>query len=128
MGRYDKFDAHMTLSDLSSHDILDTRQLQDVIDDIESIDEEERDDDQKATLKALEELSDDIGEWLHGNTLIRESYFQEYAEQTADDIGAIDRNATWPCNCIDWERAAAELQQDYSSCEIDGTTFYYRDC
>jgi hypothetical protein len=38
----------------------------------------------------------------------------EWAEQMAEDIGAIDRNATWPKNHIDWEAAAQELlQSDY---------------
>jgi hypothetical protein len=44
----------------------------------------------------------------------------------ADDIGAIDRNASWPTNWIDWEKAALELRVDYSSVEIDGKTYWYR--
>jgi hypothetical protein len=65
------------------------------------------------------------GDWYPG-TLIRDSYFQDYAEQLADDIGAINANASWPNNCIDWERATRELQMDYSSVEIDGETYWYR--
>lgn len=65
------------------------------------------------------------GDW-YPITLIRDSYFRDYAEELADDIGAIDSNATWPCNCIDWERAALELQVDYSTVEYDGVTYWYR--
>lgn len=52
--------------------------------------------------------------------------FEEYAQELAEDIGAIDRNSVWPNNCIDWEKAADELQYDYSSVDIDGKTYYFR--
>lgn len=65
-------------------------------------------------------------DWGHGATLIRDSYFQDYAEEFASDIGAINADATWPNNCIDWERAARELRSDYSSVEFDGVTYWVR--
>lgn len=34
---------------------------------------------------------------------------EEYAENLADDIGAIDGDAKWPMMYIDWERAARDL-------------------
>ena len=34
-------------------------------------------------------------------------------------------NAKWPYTCVDWERAADELRQDYSSTEFDGKTYLY---
>ena len=78
--------------------------------------------------KQIVELEQEINssEWQHGLELIADSYFEEYAEQLADDIGAIDRNAIWPVNCIDWEKAARELQMDYSSVDFDGETYWYR--
>ena len=39
---------------------------------------------------------------------------QEFAMETADSMGAVDKNANWPMNCIDWEYAAKELMYDYS--------------
>lgn len=42
------------------------------------------------------------------------STMEEFAEQFAYDIGAIDEAARWPHNCIDWERAARELSYDYT--------------
>ena len=83
---------------------------------------------QTTELEVLEALQDEAsgGDWEHGATLIRETYFEEYARQLADDIGAIDANATWPANCIDWERAADELQQDYTSVDYDGEEYLIR--
>ncbi len=65
------------------------------------------------------------GDW-YPVTLIRDSYFKEYAQQLADDIGAIDASAGWPMSCIDWDQAARELQQDYSSVEFGDVTYWYR--
>lgn len=39
---------------------------------------------------------------------------EEFAEDTAEQLGAIDKDAKWPMNCIDWEYAAKELMYDYS--------------
>ena len=78
-------------------------------------------------LRALQGLADEgICSWNDGATLIRDSYFQEFAEGFAEDIGAIDKNVGWPLTCIDWEKAAEELQQDYSSVDYDGVDYWYR--
>lgn len=81
-------------------------------------------------LHALEALQSDAEQyapdWQHGATLIRASFFKEYAQELADDIGAIDADATWPCNCIDWDEAARQLKQDYTEVEFDGVTYYVR--
>lgn len=80
--------------------------------------------------QALRALADEAegyaADWRHGETLIRDSYFEEYARQLAEDIGAIDRNASWPNTCIDWEQAASELQQDYTAVDFDGETYWVR--
>jgi hypothetical protein len=59
-------------------------------------------------------------------TLIRSSYFQDYAQELAEDIGAINRDAAWPNNHIDWESAAEELSNDYGNVEFDGVEYPYR--
>lgn len=76
-------------------------------------------------LRALAEQCEGYGDWHHGETLIRDSYFERYAEQLAEDTG-IDLNQGWPLNCIDWERAARELQMDYTSVDFDGVTYWMR--
>ena len=79
-----------------------------------------------ALLKALQDEGQGYSEWKYGMTLIRDSYFEEYAQQFAEDIGAIKETSEWPCDCIDWERAARELQMDYSAIEFDGVTYWMR--
>ncbi len=39
---------------------------------------------------------------------------EDFAREMADQLGAVDENAQWPMNCIDWEYAAKELMYDYS--------------
>ena len=65
------------------------------------------------------------GDW-YPVQLIAESYFQEYAQDLAEDCGMVDTNASWPMNCIDWEQAALELQMDYIPIIIHGSTYWYR--
>lgn len=65
------------------------------------------------------------GDWYPG-TLIRDTYFEDYARELAEDIGAIDRKASWPNTCIDWEEAAEQLQQDYSGVEVEEIKYWYR--
>ena len=79
-----------------------------------------------AILEALAAEGEGSPDWRYGETLIRDSYFRDYAEQLADDIGAIDRNAGWPCTCIDWDQAARELQMDYTAVDFDGVTYWIR--
>lgn len=47
---------------------------------------------------------------------------EDFAYETAESLGSIDKNAGWPMNCIDWKYAAKELMYDYS--EHDG--YYFR--
>jgi hypothetical protein len=99
--------------------------LQDAISDLEQWDEENGD--ELRSLKALaEEAEGYAADWKYGEALIRDSYFKEYAMQLAEDIGAINGDATWPNNCIDWDQAAKELRMDYTAVEFDGLTYWIR--
>lgn len=40
---------------------------------------------------------------------------EDFARDMAEQTGALDKDAKWPMNCIDWEYAARELMYDYSS-------------
>ena len=77
-------------------------------------------------LKALADEADGCGDWKYGELLIRESYFEAYAQALADDLGYIKPELSWPYNCIDWERAARELQMDYTSVDFDGVAYLIR--
>lgn len=65
------------------------------------------------------------GDW-YPHMLVRDSYFRTYAEELADDMGVIPKDAQWPLTCIDWEQAARELRYDYSGVDIDGVTYWTR--
>lgn len=79
-------------------------------------------------LDDLKDLNDAIQacEDYGGDTLILDEYFIEYAKEYAMDIGAIDDDMHWPCNCIDWEAAAEELRSNFTVVEIGGCTYYMR--
>ena len=84
------------------------------------------DESEQEELTELESLRDEISEWKDGATLVAERDFEEYARQLAEDLGAISEESSWPCNCIDWARAADELKMDYSEVTYQGTTYLYR--
>jgi len=81
-------------------------------------------------LDPIKSLAEDAegysADWNYGEALIRDSYFIEYAQQLAEDIGAIDDNANWPNTCIDWDKAADELQMDYTCVDFDGVDYWIR--
>ena len=113
----------------NTDDILD---VLDIIDAVEEHEEREPNDEQYARLsRLLGELRGEGGDhqWRGGwypGTLIRDSYFIEYAKDLAEDIGGTDVGSDWPYYCIDWKLAARELQVDYSSVEFGGITYWYR--
>jgi len=85
------------------------------------------DEENAAELAALNAfIAQGSDEWEYGEALVRDSYFIAYAQDFAEDIGAIDADAGWPARCIDWERAARELRMDYTSAEFDGVTYWFR--
>ena len=87
------------------------------------------DEDEREELRVLLALQDEASgspDWPHGETLIRDSYFESYAQELAEDIGAYKDSSQWPGNCIDWGQAAEQLQQDYTSVEFDGVTYWIR--
>jgi len=90
----------------------------------------EMDETEAAELVALRALQDEAEgytpDWKYGTTLIRDDYFESYARDLAEDIGAIDRNAAWPLSYIDWPAAADALKQDYTSVDFDGVTYWVR--
>lgn len=65
-------------------------------------------------------------DWKYGVTIIRDTYFEEYAEELANDVCEMPKDLHWPFTCIDWEQAAKELQQDYTSADYEGVTWWAR--
>lgn len=77
-------------------------------------------------LLALAEEGSGSPDWSHGETLISDSYFETYAQELAEDCGMMTGGDKWPYTCIDWDKAADELKQDYSSIDFDGETYWIR--
>jgi hypothetical protein len=96
-------------------------------DDAADPDSAELDEDEKrelADLKAFaEEAEGYVSDWIYGEQLIADHNFEDYAIEMAHDIGAVDKDANWPTRHIDWEAAADELKQDFTSFELRGTTY-----
>lgn len=93
------------------------------------------------TLRALAEQGEhNADDWWHGEVLIRESYFEEYAKELAREVAGIESGPSydrqhvpfdkitesWPFRHIDWEAAADELRTDYNEVEFDGVTYLIR--
>tara|TARA_Y100000310_G_scaffold88541_1_gene85556 strand:- start:196 stop:546 length:351 start_codon:yes stop_codon:yes gene_type:complete len=109
----------------NTEDVIDSR---DVIERIEYLNAAALFSHELVTLKALAKECGDYSDWEHGEQLIRESYFVEYAQELAGDCGMVKETNDWPHYCIDWERAARELAYDYSIVEFDGVDYYIRSC
>lgn len=111
-------------------DIIDSRDVIERINDLQCLaDDGEATEDEindLAILRKLEDQGSQSPDWEYGEGLIRRSYFVEYAEQLAYDIGAANEDATWP-NChIDWEAAARSLEMDYFAVDFDGVEYLIR--
>lgn len=131
----------------NDQDILDSRDIIERIDELESLrdslsealesgdaeliercelsfGEEEREE-----LRVLSELAEEASsspDWQYGESLIRESHFVEYARQFAEDVGLVSRRRSWPSNHIDWEAAARSLRMDYFSVDFGGVEYLIR--
>ena len=90
--------------------------------------DEDSEDEYQALFKLDEEGSSETSEWRSGEALIRDSYFEQYAQELAEDIGAIGKDTQWPLSYIDWTAASEALQQDYSQVDFDGVTYWIQSC
>ena len=76
----------------------------------------------KEFCKELESYAPDF---YHGETVIHEDYFNEYAEELVKDCGYISGDVpSWIV--IDWEETADNVKQDYTSIDFNGSTYYIR--
>lgn len=114
-------------------DIIDSRDIIARIDELEAREDDEDwplDDDEGEELALLREFAAETEpycpDWRHGATLISDSYFVRYAQEFADDIGAVDAQAGWPNSHINWEAAADDLKQDYTEVSINGYDYWVR--
>ena len=126
----------------NSEDVIDVRdviarfeELETELDDAHSDDETNEMLDCRAEFDTLKELLSELEgnggdeEWRdawYPVTLVRKSYFRTFAQEEAESLDLVKSDARWPYTCIDWDQAASELLQDYTSTDFDGVTYYYR--
>jgi hypothetical protein len=138
--------GHSIVFDYHS-DTIDSRDIQERIDELQSefdshVDEyedsdgeedagedllnwlEENGDEFVTLLEIKEEVEQYTSEWDSGAFIIADNHFEDYAQELAEDTGAIDRNAKWPLTHIDWDAAAEELKCDYSEVTIAGRSYW----
>lgn len=123
-----------TIEELSAESVFDSRDVEELIEELEDADDPEGHDplspEDRELLDGLRDIREEAwtSEWRHGVGFIRESHFEDYAREMAEDCGYLSDMKNNPlANCIDWGEWADLVMQDYSSIDIDGTTFYYRD-
>jgi hypothetical protein len=90
---------------------------------------EQWDEENKAELDALKALVEEAEgyseDWRYGATLVRNSYFEDYARGLLEDIGDIPRNLPHYI-VIDWEETARNIQMDYTEVDFDGVSYWVR--
>jgi hypothetical protein len=82
-------------------------------------------------LLALADEAEDSPDWIHGETLIRRSYFVDYIAELINDCYEMPKemnSGQWPYRhmTIDYEAAANEAEQDYISVDFDGVEYLIR--
>jgi hypothetical protein len=117
----------------NSEDIIDSREI---IARIEYLTEakvdgigmwSDKDETELTALTTLAEAASDFApDWDYGEPLIRDSYFEEYAQQLAKDCGMVPDDLSWPLSYIDWEAAATALQDDYTEVDFSGVSYWIR--
>jgi hypothetical protein len=111
----------------NSEDILDSRDIQERIDELFEVEESELEDYELEELNNLVRIKDEIGDdqnWKFGIVFIRDSYFEEDSEEFAYDCGGVDRDGSM-IQYIDWERFAEDRKIYFQSIDFDGETYWY---
>lgn len=85
-----------------------------------------------AALAALADQAESSPEWNYGETLIRDSYFEDYIEQLIDEcypeVSKALSSGGWPMRHLklDIEDAAQEAAGDYFEVTFNGSTYLIR--
>jgi hypothetical protein len=116
-------------------DILDTRDLQDRMDEIEmDLETLEMTQDERQALeeelKAIQTVKEEVegysgDDWRDGVQLISMDYFSDYCQELLEDCGEIPRNLP-AYIVIDWDETAENLRVDYTEVDFQGTTYLFR--
>lgn len=82
-------------------------------------------------LLALADEAEDSSDWIHGEQLIRRSYFVDYISELIHDCYELPKDMNsgkWPYSHLtfDYEAAANEAEVDYMSVDFDGVEYLIR--
>lgn len=112
--------------DISPEDLADLQSAASDADDALAAWDESDDGAELKALQALQKQAEGYSDWIHGATLIRDSHFEDYARELAEELVGYKkiRDAEWPFSCINWEQAATVLQGDYTSVDFDGIDYW----
>lgn len=82
-----------------------------------------------AELAALDAFRDEAeqysADWDYGATLIRDSYFTDYAKELLTDCGDLPKDLPWYV-VIDWDATAEHIKSDYAEASFNGVTYWVR--
>jgi hypothetical protein len=115
-----------------NEDWLDSRDIQERLEWLESFDDEDLTDEEKEEYNELYRFREymiehyDKDSWSWGFLFIRDEYFTEYAEEFANEVGAIDDKQYWLTKHIDWDAVASDMQDDYWEVDFFGNTYWTR--
>jgi hypothetical protein len=127
----------LTMSIDNTDDIIDSRDIIERIEELAGLVDEIGEGEHVAEWKVLTALAKqgeaESRDWLHGETLIRRSYFVDYISDLIHDCYEMPKEMTsgnWPFRhiTIDYEAAAQEAEQDYASVYFDGEEYLIRSC
>lgn len=74
----------------------------------------------------IETLDGYCPDFRYGETLIRDTHFEDYAYELAHDVCQNLNTTDWPYCHIDWAAAAEALKMDYSCVDIAGYEYWFR--
>lgn len=116
-----------------TEDLLNSCDITERLEDLEA--QEELSESEAAELAALVKLKsagESSPDWNYSETLIRDSYFEDYIEQLIDDcypaVSKALSSGEWPMRHLklDIEDAANEAKVDYFEVEFNGSTYLIR--
>lgn len=121
-----------TLADNGSDNVIDSRDIIERIEDLESREdypedeEDSLDAEEREELCILREIQDNASsEWFYGETLIHENYFVDYIREFVQEVGYLpDNMPEWLTNNLDWDGIANDLQSDYRDVDLNGETYW----
>ena len=127
-----KIDTTISLEELSSQDVIDSRDLVELLVKLEQ--GYDHDEEVRELIKTLHEIRNECENcgWTYGIGFIRDSYWVEYCKEFAADVGFARRDGNGECcnplySCIDWDKWAEMMRQDYQSIDIGGVEYYWRE-